>query len=596
MERIKQLFLIFYSRVFKTFSRKIMSILLVSMSLAIGFASVIYYWSTVDILKKEYINSNSLLLQEVNQTIQRYFNQLNDVTLSLYNDSFFIDNLRMHDDSHSAMAYNERKIKSILYSNDSIEYIYFYTPDNRKLYSYSHENMSYSSYPELENEDWYQNTVNSDHFFYVSPLHTFKNYKHFGSLKNNTVFSVNRALKYYSSKEFIGVISISYNTNYLKQICQNLMSQNSYIAIFNKDMKPLLNTGPDSIFSSDIKTEISHTDSDEGYYNYEVNGKQRILLWDRLDGKYLFKDIPLDELTRNAVTVLKIIFSISVLIFILSIIMAFYFSKSVTHRLNKLSKKMTEFGDGRFAINAEDYGTDEIGALALTFTEMTRKINELINSEYKQKMLKKTAELQALQAQLKPHFINNVLQALGTLGLQKGAADVYDMSIALAKTLRYSLKSTTELVPLKTEIENMNNYLYIQKILWDDRLIVNLHIEKELENHYVPVFILQPLVENAIKHGLDSNIEGLIKIVICSEKSSLSIKVIDNGIGISEEKMAKLNEWLNEPETVVDTEEHVGIRNIVSRIRLIYGEQASFFISSQPGNGTSIHIILPKEE
>lgn len=595
-KRIRPKLTAIYTWLCKSFSRKIMSALLICMSLIILVSSVVYYYSTVDLLKNEYIIANGDLLEEVNQSVQRYYEQLDEVTLSLYSDNDFIDNLRYRNDDYVSLDYNEQTIKNILYADDNIQYIYFYTPYNQTLFSFPRQNVSHSYFPEIEQEKWYQKTISDKRYFYIEPLHTFQNYNHFGSLKNEHVFSVNRALRYYVTGEIIGVISISYDTGYLEKICQNLTSPDGYIAVLNEELNPLLISWPEVQLPDSIRETLKTSESSNGHCYYSLDGEKRILLWNNLDGCYVLKDIPLKELTQNAVTVLQIIVTFSGIIFLISIFVSFYLTRSATHKLKILAQNIAEFGKGNLTINAEDYGIDEIGTLASAFNNMTEQINELINLEYKAQLLKKSAELQALQAQIKPHYINNALQALGTLGLKKGATDVYYMANALAKNMRYSLKTTTQLVPMKQEIENMNDYLFIQKILWGDRLTVELKTEADINDRLVPVFILQPLVENSIKHGLDNCRQGHILIEIQTLDTSLSIKVEDNGQGIPPASLKLLQEWLNESDISIAADEHIGLRNIYNRIRLIYGEKGTFTVDSSLGNGTTIHIILPEEE
>ncbi len=583
----------------RSFSRKIMLTLLVCMASITAFSSLTYYYSTVRLLQNEYISSNEQLLKEVNQSIRRYYTQLDDTTRSLYNDNTFIDNLRTHQDDYVSIAYNEQAIKNILHADNAILYIYFYDPYTKNLYSFSRENTSYTPYPELEQEDWYQKTLDSRHYFYLTPLHTFKNYQNFGTLRDRTVFSANRALRYYVTGEVIGLLSITYDTSYLENICQNLESPGGYISILNQNLSPMLSEYPELSVPEEVLQTIRQTDSSFGHFNYTADGERRILLWDRQEDFYLLKDIPLNELTANARTVAQITLLSLAAISIVSVAAAFYFSRSATRRLSTLTENVAEFGNGGLKLGTpvciQDYGTDEIGILADTFHEMTDRINTLINLEYKAKMLQKTAELQALQAQIKPHFINNALQALGTLGLKKGAAEVYSMANALAKMLRYTLKSTAELIPLEQELANMNDYLYIQNILWNNRLKVVKDIDQNLSERLVPVFILQPLVENSVKHGLDDCMEGLVTVRICSVgEGSLSIEVSDNGRGIPAASLSMLREWLKDDSTVPE-DEHIGIRNIVSRIRFLYGEEASFSIDCPPEGGTRIHIILPNQ-
>lgn len=170
------------------------------------------------------------------------------------------------------------------------------------------------------------------------------------------------------------------------------------------------------------------------------------------------------------------------------------------------------------------------------------------------------------------------------------------MANALARTLRYTLRPTAELIPLRKEIENMNDYLYIQKILWGEQLHITIQVENALDDWPVPVLILQPLVENAIKHGLDDSTEGSIHVIIKKLNGKLAITVSDNGRGIPPATLKMLQEWLLLQKTVDHAEEHMGILNIVNRMRLIYGDESSLTIDSKLNAGTTINILLSRKE
>lgn len=130
-----------------SFSRKIMVIFFICSAMIIFLSSIVCYLGTVRLLQNQYIDSTGQLLAEVNQSIERYYSQLNEITLSFYNSSTFIDNLRLHRDDYISQAENEQTIKNVLYSDDSILYIYFYDPYSTNLYSFSRENMSYTKFP-----------------------------------------------------------------------------------------------------------------------------------------------------------------------------------------------------------------------------------------------------------------------------------------------------------------------------------------------------------------------------------------------------------------------------------------------------------------
>lgn len=580
-----------------SFSRKLMAIFLICSAVIIFLSGILYYFGTVHLLQKQYINSTGQLLAEVNQSVGRYYRQLNELTLSLYGNNSFIDNLRLHRDDYLSQSENEQTIKNILYSDDSILYIYFYDPYTENLYSYSRENMSYAKFPEIEQEDWYQDTLEAPRYFTISPLHPFVNYTNFGSLKDATVFSINRALRYYANSSYIGMISIVYSTDTIESICRNPGNENTCLAILDQNQAARLNTYPDNSLPLEVKHIISENTGTSGHAVYQIDHEQRILLWNYTDDVYLLKDIPFRELTQSIIqNVIQIVLILTALFLSLTTGIAFCFSRTITRKLDALTKKVVDFGEGDLSINIEDYGNDEIGTLASAFHEMTEKINELINREYKAKLLLKTAELQMLQAQVKPHFINNTLQAMGTLGLKKGANDVYLMANALARTLRYVLRPTAKLIPLSRELENMNDYLYIQKILWGDRLHTLIQIGDGLDEWPVPVLILQPLVENSIKHGLDDSPEGSIHVSIQKIDEKLSMTISDDGRGIPSPTLKMLQEWLLMKDPVSHAEEHMGILNIVSRMRLIYGEEAILTLDSKLNTGTTINITLPRKE
>lgn len=580
-----------------SFSRKIMVIFFICSAMIIFLSSIVCYLGTVRLLQNQYIDSTGQLLAEVNQSIERYYSQLNEITLSFYNSSTFIDNLRLHRDDYISQAENEQTIKNVLYSDDSILYIYFYDPYSTNLYSFSRENMSYTKFPEIEKEDWYQDTLNAPQYFTISPLHPFINYTNFGSLRDATVFSVNRALRYYANSSYVGMVSIVYRTDALERICGSLDGEQTWLAVLDQNLSPRLNTYPEQMLPEEVLHAISENANPSGYTIYHAEHEQRLLLWNQSDDIYLLKDIPYRELTRGIVhNVIQMILILAAVFLALATGMAYCFSRTVTRRLNALTAKVVAFGEGELSMIAEDYGEDEIGTLASAFNEMTAKINELINLEYKAKLLQKTAELQMLQAQVKPHFINNTLQAMGTLGLKKGANDVYLMANALARTLRYTLRSTARLIPLSKELENMNDYLYIQRILWGEQLHTSIQVEDGVKDWPVPVLILQPLVENSIKHGLDSSPEGSIYVVIQKTDEKLSVTVSDDGRGIPPATLKMLQEWLLLKETVNHAEEHMGILNIVNRMQLIYGEEASMTIDSKLNEGTAIRILLPRKE
>ena len=580
----------------KSFSLKLMAILLACMSVVIIFTSIIYYQSSSRLIQREYVRSTQQLLKEVSQNLERYYTQLDNVTRSLYNDDDFIDNLRFKRNDYASVLYNESIVKSLLYADDAIEYIRLYTPFDQQLYTFSRLMINQTTCTDYKAENWYNETINAKHFFTLSPLHPFQVYSANGATATEKlVITTNRALRYYVTGDIIGMLSISYSPSYMDSICENVYSEEGYTVILDHDLNFIQNKYDGYTLDTKVKNILSKSPTKDSF-QYDSSDGARLVLWAPTEHFYLVKDIPLNFLTKSTRSVLWLMLTFSSLIFLLAVLIAFYLSRSATRRLNHLAAQVSEFGKETMYISDENYGSDEIGTLAATFHDMAARINELISLEYKAKVLKQSAELQALQAQVNPHFINNALQVIGTYGLKSNAPEVYKMTSSLAKMLHYTLKPTTHLVPLKQEINNMNDYLYIQQILWSNRLHVESVISPGVESFLVPVFILQPLIENSIRHGLDGLDKGTIKIGIQLQNKMLSISLSDNGRGIPPASLSILREWLTEDTITFDFENHIGIRNIVGRIRLLYGASASFDISCPAAGGTHIQILLPQKE
>ena len=239
--------------------------------------------------------------------------------------------------------------------------------------------------------------------------------------------------------------------------------------------------------------------------------------------------------------------------------------------------------------------SDEIGFLLDSFNLMQKQNKELVDSEYTSQIARRSAQLQALQSQINPHFLYNTLQVIGGLALRKNAPEIYSVTTALGDILRYSLNFTDETVSLADELHYFESYLSIQKQRFGDKLHISIAVPGEIAAAPVPKLILQPILENSFQHGLpDKKACWDISIEAVRRDGRLEITVSDNGVGIPQEKLAELRETLRTANYGgLRSGRHIGLANVNMRIRLRDGgDPFGVDIQSVEGEGTVVTLVL----
>ena len=254
--------------------------------------------------------------------------------------------------------------------------------------------------------------------------------------------------------------------------------------------------------------------------------------------------------------------------------------------------KKVEAGD--FDIQVESKTHDEIGMLIQSFNYMVSRLRQLIMEVYQQKLAQKNAELTALQAQINPHFLYNTLDSINWMLIEKGEWEISDVVVSLGDILKYSLHGEEMLVLFEEELKYIESYLCIQKNRLEDRLTVQIEIDEEAKLCFVPKLILQPIVENAILHGIEKKKEmGRIQIQAIVREGTLEIRVTDDGIGMQPDRLMRFRESIMSDEI---SGKHIGMRNVHRRIQLHFGEAYGLKIDSEWQKGTTVTILLPVEE
>lgn len=266
------------------------------------------------------------------------------------------------------------------------------------------------------------------------------------------------------------------------------------------------------------------------------------------------------------------------------------FSISITEPVRNLQAKMLEVRNGNFDVTAAVEHQDEMGELAVTFNTMTGQIKELIEKEYQSRLLLQETEYKFLRAQINPHMLYNTLDSISWMAAMGKGKEVSRMSVALGRILRWSISNTDNVVLLREEVHIVEDYLYIQKFRYGENLFSRIEIKEPEASQYVPKMILQPLVENALIHGLsEKEGECCVEIEADTAGAVLEIRIRDNGTGMSKDKIREIMEG-----KICQKKSYgVGLYNVHQRICLRYGENYGIHIESQTGNGTCVYIRIP---
>lgn len=286
---------------------------------------------------------------------------------------------------------------------------------------------------------------------------------------------------------------------------------------------------------------------------------------------------------------------LGVMLIIICLIAAVVISLKSTGFLNEFIHAMESVRNRNYDIRIKEYKNAEINSLGRAFNEMMDELRELIRNKYESQILLNEMEIRFLQHQMNPHFLFNVLLTIQIKAKRSGNETIYKMVSKLSVLLRASIyTNNVDRITVGEELEYTEFYLYLQKMRFEDRFFYKIIVEdEELKKSIIPKFVIEPIVENAVIHGIENiENEGVIRIVLKKMGTDLLVTVQDNGAGFD------VKEYFNSLEQAENgsSREKIGLKNVDLRLRHIYGEEYRIKIKSKINTGTTIYIKIPIEE
>ena len=281
----------------------------------------------------------------------------------------------------------------------------------------------------------------------------------------------------------------------------------------------------------------------------------------------------------------------AVIIFIVVVRISYVVSASITEPISKLSKVTEQVAEGNLNVRANIDTGAELGLLGKSLDEMIEQISILLDRVRDEEESLRKTELELLQAQINPHFLYNTLDTIVWLAEGGDQEKVVSMVGSLSDFFRTSLGQGKDVVTVKDEIKHVVSYLEIQQVRYQDILDYSVDIPEEIHDCLIPKITIQPLVENALYHGIKNKRgKGLITVTGVRENSNIFIYVTDNGMGMTKERLDQISDKINK---VSDEDDIFGLNNINERIRLKFGSRYGIHIESVYGEGTTASVMLP---
>lgn len=385
------------------------------------------------------------------------------------------------------------------------------------------------------------------------------------------------------------VLLINYNEEfYRKTVDQRLPVQNSYTYIVSRDGQIVSHADLSKVGTIDPNDWFSEESMPaSGTALVKANGQDVLIAYDtsEVTNWVTVSVIPYNQLLRNLPTIRYSDLLITLILIIVSIVIASFISDRLTNPIKKMLVAIQLTGSGDFSTKIPDQSQLEFRILINKFNHMNEKIHELIKENYESTLREKEAEIMALNLQLNPHFLYNTLNIINWMAIDRDDKAISKMIISLSTMLQYTVNNKQEIVKLKDDLEWLSSYAHIMENRFEGAFKIEFQLDHLPGECKVPKLFLQPVVENAIIHGFGAmEQEGVIVIRGQVQGDMLVFEVEDNGKGMEEEQIQSL----------LNTEaKGIGVKNVAQRITLIYGSQSRLHIHSEIGKGTIVTITIP---
>ncbi|MEC0308559.1 histidine kinase [Paenibacillus lautus] len=585
---------------YRSIQTRLITFMLAVTTIPLLLSLLITFTHTRESVKEQTVDENIRLIYQGATNLMNYLRGIDRASLSVYSDPHFLRNLALDPDNHRVVAELYTTLQAIQTGTQDVHQIYLHnhlTGQSTQVSSnLPRREFRQAPYRKIE-EFGPGNTA-------IEPVHQVHSYgfpPRPADILNFEVFTFYRSITNVPSPDQYALMAIDVKLDSILAICDQLYAKGEE-QLYLIDDKGSIIYGPDPqqrgqrLDDPVLMGEIAQADN--GYYD----GEDAMIVYEKLDLPYapwtLVKQIPHQTLYKHSTELTSINAIIAILALFIVIFGTLWISIRITRPIKQLTSYMNQVKTGRLDVDIDVTSPDEIGILSRRFRTMMDTINNLILREYRLEIANKTNQLKALQAQIDPHFLYNSLQSIGTLALQHNVPRIYSLLSSLANMMRYNMRNSEGKVTLQDEINHVRLYLELQKQRFRDQLDITWDLDPESLTAPVPKMILQPIVENYFKHGMNTH-AGVGHISMSSrisEDRRLKVVVENNGSSIEEAELASIRTKLatayGHPDRNDAGNDSIGLLNVLMRLNLYSDNKAGLTIENVVPHGVRVTLDI----
>ena len=532
------------------------------------------------------------IIQQMNQNIDSYIDYMENISYLVSSNEDVQSYLFGEETDPEARGRILNQFKTILDSRSDILNLGIIGENGRMLIN----NAQRLTNPDLDihTQEWYTNALEGSASSYLSSSHV----QHIISGERPWVITLSRGIRNKSSKsenQKEGVFFIDLNYSAISELCnQSMVGNQGYAFILDADGNIVYHPQQQQLYN-ELQTEnislIMGTDKDTVLSGKGSAEKLYSISRSEKTGWTVVDCVRVEELLRKSNKAQSLYVLVAMGLMIVALFFSRFISRSITQPIQQLCDSMARVKEGDFSVS--DVVVDsknEIGSLTKSFNVMTHRIQDLMEQNIREQEAKRKSELKALQSQINPHFLYNTLDSIIWMAEGKKNEEVVLMTASLARLLRQSISNEDEVVSIGQEVEYARGYLTIQKMRYKDKMEFQIDVDPSILHIPLIKLVLQPVIENAIYHGLKyKESKGLLMVKGFRKNGNAVLQVIDNGVGMDQETL----DHIYEKHKVNYQSNGVGIYNVQKRLQLYYGSEYGITYESEKGVGTTATITIP---
>ena len=530
------------------------------------------------------------IIQQMNQNIDSYIDYMENIAYLISSNEDVQDYLFDEKIDNEGRYRILNQFQTILDSRSDIRNVGIISKNGRMLINDGSKSVNQDL--DLNTQEWYATALEKPN----GPILTSSHVQHIISGERPWVITLSRGIRDRSgSGEKEGVFFIDLNYSAISELCdQSTVGTKGYAFILDAKGNIVYHPQQQQLYN-ELQTEnislIMDTDEDTVLTGTGNDGKLYSISRSEKTGWTVVDCTNVKELLSKSRQAQSVYVLTAIILVIVALLFSRFMARSITLPIQKLRDSMKKVQEGDFSVS--DVVVDsknEIGSLTKSFDVMTHRIHELMEQNVHEQEEKRKSELKALQSQINPHFLYNTLDSIIWMAEGKKNEEVVLMTASLARLLRQSISNEDEVVPIANEVEYARGYLTIQKMRYKDKLEFQIEVDSSIL--YIPLIklVLQPIIENAIYHGLKyKESKGLLIVKGFMKDGNAVLQVIDDGVGMDEETLAHIYD----KHKVNYHSNGVGVYNVQKRLKLYYGEDYGITYTSELGKGSTATITIP---